>query len=65
MRLATDNDLRCGLRLYDNATHARRTVFFELASKFALGTFNITGMWPQMEQRHEVRRGQHASTGFV
>lgn len=27
MRLATSNHLRCGLTLYDNATHARRTAF--------------------------------------
>ena len=30
----------------------------------SLALFIITGMWPQMEQKHEVRRGQRP-TGFV
>lgn len=64
MRLATGNHLRCGLKLYDNATHARRA-FFELAPKFAVGTFHITSVWPQLEQKHEVHRGQRPTTGFV
>ena len=65
MRLATGNHLRYCLKLYDNATHARRP-FFELAApKFAVGTFHITSMWPQMEQKHEVHGVQRPTTGVV
>lgn len=52
------------LKLYNRAIHARRTDF-ELAPKFTVGTFHITRMRPQMEQRLEVHDDQRPPTGFV